>query len=332
MPVDAAQPARVRIAFIIVHYRTPGLLRDCIASLLPEIDREHDQVIVVDNASPDGSGPTLRDIQGITLIESPVNLGFAGANNVGIEHVDADYYCLLNPDTIIRPGAIAKLFDFLQHHPEAAMVGPRLEDPDGTPQYSAFGDPTPVSELIRGSNLGIVTRLLRRWQVYGAMPQQPTRVDWVAGACLLMRRAVIDSVGLLDSGYFMYFEEVDFCRRARHAGHTCWYLPEARVVHLVGQASGITNTKQRKRLPAYWFEARHRYYRKHFGYFGTAFADLLWLSGAFVDRIRKLLTGVSHSSLAHKEISDFIRFEARFLASGRTPEHIAPPITPVGAA
>ena len=122
----------------------------------------------------------------------------------------ADYVLLLNPDTLVRPGAFVTLRDFLKEHPEAACVGPRLEYPDGTPQLSAFGDHTPVSELMRGANIGLLARLLKRWEVYGAIQDVPHRADWLAGACVLMRASVLDEIGLLDDGFFMYYEEADF--------------------------------------------------------------------------------------------------------------------------
>lgn len=311
------------LAVIIVHYRTPALLADCLASLRPELDPAHERIIVVDNASNDGSLETLRQMPGIELIASEANLGFAGANNLGVRAVKAKHYLLLNPDTVVRPGAIALLRRFLESHPEAAMVGPRLEYPDGTPQLSAFGDPTPIGELIRGANIGVLTRLLKRWEVYGEIADRPMAVDWVAGACLLIRAEVFAAVGLLDDGYFMYYEEVDFCRRARRAGYPCWYLPTAHVVHLVGQASGVTSDWERRRLPRYWFESRHRYFRTHFGYFGALAADLLWLTGHGLMRLRRRLTGVSRSACARCETSDFIRHEMRHLTAGLpAPAHV----------
>jgi N-acetylglucosaminyl-diphospho-decaprenol L-rhamnosyltransferase len=300
---------RLRLNIAIVHYRTPGLLLDCINSLREQIDSTRDRIIVVDNASPDGSAAQLRDIPGITLIESPKNLGFAGANNLAIAAADADFYLLLNPDTLVRPGAIATLLDFMARHPDAGLCGSRLEDPDGTPQVSAFGAQTPLSELIRGANVGFITRLFRRAQVYGPFVDREMPCDWLAGACLLVRRQVIQDIGLLDARYFMYFEEADFCRRAQKAGHPCWFVPSARVVHLVGQASGVT--WQNKPLPAYWFESRHRYYRTHFGRFGVVAADTFYLIGRTIGRVRQLFTGKNHSKPAKNEVRDLLRHEAK---------------------
>lgn len=314
---------KYRLAIIIVHYRTPALLLDCIKSLRHEIDPQRDVIIVVDNASPDGSATQLRQISGIRLIESPNNLGFAGANNIGIQAVDAERYLLLNPDTVVRSGAIQILHDFLDRNPQAAMAGPRLESLDGHPQLSTFGYHTPLGELLIGANVGVLTRLFKSAIVYGQIPQETCRVEWLAGACLMIRSEVIRRVGLLDARFFMYYEEVDFCRRARKLGFDCWYVPQARVAHLEGQASGIASGQTRKRLPRYWFESRHRYYRKHFGYLGVMAADILWMIGHTLDIARKTLSGISHSNVAVSETRDFLRYECEFLSRGMpVPSHL----------
>ncbi len=319
--------AALRLAVIIVHYRTPEMLRECLATLLPQIDPARDRVVIVDNASGAEHVAALQSAlvdPAIELIRSDKNLGFAGANNVGIRAVlaggGADFFLLLNPDTLLREGAIATLLESLAAHPEAALVGPRLEYPDGTPQLSAFGDPTPLSELVRGANIGPITRLLKRYEVYGAVQEMAHRCDWLSGACVMLRRSVIDRVGLLDDGFFMYYEEVDYFRRARKAGFSAWYEPAAHVVHLVGQASGVAWQKAApKRLPSYWFESRHLYFRKHFGYFGMVAADGFWLLGHVLTRLRGLFTGVSKSVLAQFETRDMVRHSIRVLF--RPPGH-----------
>jgi GT2 family glycosyltransferase len=310
----APPPAtRRRYAVIIVHYKTPQMLADCLMTLLPELG-QHDEVVVVDNASGEEilrSLAPLTRVERLTLLQAPRNLGFAGGNNLGIQYVQqtggTDFYLLLNADTLVRPGALATLRTFLERHPEAACVGPRLEYPDATPQLSAFGDPTPMSELIRGANIGLLARLLKRWQVYSAIQDHPHPADWVAGACVMLREEVVNRAGLLDDGYFMYFEEVDYFRRARKLGLQTWYEPAARVVHLVGGSSGVTGDWSAKRLPPYWFESRHRYFRKHFGYLGMVAADLAWLTGHLLMRVRRLFTGVSHSAVAKSETRDLLR-------------------------
>ncbi|MGN6367654.1 MAG: glycosyltransferase family 2 protein [Phycisphaerae bacterium] len=304
---------------VIVHYKTPGLLADCVGSVLPEIDAARDEVVIVDAASGEEHVSMIRhlgELPGVTLIESEKNLGFAGGNNIALRHVletgGAEYFMLLNPDTLVRPGAFALLREFLEKHPDAGMVGPRLEHLDGTPQLSAFGRETPVSEFIRGANIGPITRLLKRWEVYGELRHEPHPADWLSGACILTRGEVLQRAGLLDDGYFMYFEEEDWFLVARRHGYHAWHLPAARVVHLVGRSSGIVNQeKAARRLPAYWFESRHRYFRKHFGYFGMVAADAAWLSGHTLNCLRRLVTGVSHSAVARFETRDLLRHSVR---------------------
>ena len=320
------QSAKRRLAVVIVHYKTPGLLIDCIDTVLPEIDPARDEVVIVDAASGEEHVSRIRPLRekpGITLIEAEKNHGFAGGNNIGLWHIlsggGAEYVMLLNPDALVRPGAFATLREFLEQHRDAAFVGPRLEHLDGTPQLSAFGDQTPISEFIRGANIGPITRALKCWEVYGELRNEPHRADWLAGACVLMRGEVLQRVGLLDDRYFMYYEEADYFRQARLLGFDAWYFPAARVVHLVGRSSGIVNEeKGATRLPAYWFESRHRYFRKHFGYCGMIAADVAWLFGHTINCIRRLATGVSHSAVAQSETRDLLRHSLRQMARVRT--------------
>jgi len=304
------------------------MLRNAVASLLPELDRQRDEIVIVDNASGKADLERIRPLAGVgvgwgggvmRVIESRDNLGFAGGNNLAIQQVmcdgGAEYILLLNPDTLVRRGAVVTLLAFLESHPNAAAVGPRLEDLDGTPQQSAFGFITPISEFIRGASIGPVSRMLQRYQVYGSVSEHAHRTDWLAGACVLMRTSLIERVGLLDERFFMYFEEVDFFRRAALIGDQrfeAWYEPAAHVVHLVGQSSGVVrDSGHRNRLPAYWFESRHHYFRKHFGYLGMVAADGCWFAGHLLNLARKLFTGVSHAHLAHRESRDLLRHSVR---------------------
>src|SRR5262249_24939007 len=152
-----------------------------------------------------------------------------------------DYVLLLNPDTVVRPGAIRPLIDFMERHPEVGITGCRLEYPDGEPQRSAFRFPTIWSEFEGGIRVGVLSKLLNREVVAPRVSDEPHPTDWMAGASMLVRRAVFDDIGLMDEGYFLYFEETDFCLRARRAGWPGWYVPASHVVHLVGQASGVTD-------------------------------------------------------------------------------------------
>jgi len=283
----------MRIALIIVNYRTAELCAGCLDSLASEITGNGSwHVEILDGASGDRSVDQLRehiDRRGYgswcALTALDRNGGFAFANNCSIRRtltaVDAsEFYLLLNPDTVVRPGAIQALVKFLTTHPRVGIVGSCLEDPDGTPQTSAFNFPCVLGEFGNSARIGPLTWLLRPWQTAPPPRGEAHRCDWVAGACMLVRREVFEQIGLLDEGYFMYYEEVDFCLRAARAGWECWYLPDARVVHLVGQSSGVTDLRvPLRRLPAYWFESRRRYFEKNHGGGYRVTADMAWTLG-----------------------------------------------------
>jgi GT2 family glycosyltransferase len=218
------------------------------------------------------------------------------------------YVLLLNPDTIVRPGALRELFAFMEDRPDVGIAGSRLEGPDGTPQRSAFRFPSILGELEGGVRLGLLSRLLSRWVVAPEVPEVPGATDWVSGACMIVRGAVFEEIGLMDEGYFMYYEEVDFCRRARRASWPCWYVPMARVVHLGGRSSGVDDRRAaRGRRPSYWFHARRRYFLNHHGRFSMALADLAWSLGYATYRLRRPVQRKPDTD-PERLLWDFIRF------------------------
>lgn len=277
------------LLIVVVNYRTPQLTIDCLHSLESELrSLPQARVVVTDNASGDRSVELIsqaiatQNWSWATFMPLPENKGFAYGNNAAIAPAlnsdqPPDYVLLLNPDTIVRPGGITELLSFLQQHPKVGIAGSRLENPDGSPQRSAFRFHTILSEINSGLRLGLVSRLLSPWIVAPPVPTTACQTDWVAGASMLIRREVFEQVGLMDESYFLYYEEVDFCLQANRAGWSCWYVPASRVVHLVGQSSGIDSAKTKKnRLPQYWFESRQRYFLKNHGWFYTATVDLVW--------------------------------------------------------
>jgi N-acetylglucosaminyl-diphospho-decaprenol L-rhamnosyltransferase len=312
------------LLIVIVNYRTAGLTIDCLRSLQAEVDAlPETRVVVVDNASGDDSVERLvtaigqHGWEGWARVQPLAhNGGFASGNNAAIGPAlhgfdPPRYVLLLNPDTIVRPGALGTLVEFMESCPEVGIAGPRLEEADGAPQRSAFRFHSIWSELEGGLRLGLATRLLARWVAAPPVPESPGPADWVSGACFLVRREVFQAIGLLDEGYFMYYEEVDFCRRARRAGWSCWYVPPARVVHLVGQSSGIGG---RKRLPTYWFRSRRRYFLVHHGPVSTLLADLAWTLGFATFRARQVVQRKPDDD-PPRLLRDFIRYN--FLRAGR---------------
>jgi N-acetylglucosaminyl-diphospho-decaprenol L-rhamnosyltransferase len=290
------------LRIIIVNFRTPGLVIDCLRSLGTEIPAGSPwRVVVVENASGDGSADKIgQAIQTegwgawAQLVAVEKNLGFAGGNNAGLPPALPgplpDYVLLLNPDTVVRPGAVQALVDFMEQHPTAGIAGSRLEYPDCEPQRSAFRFPTVWSEFESGIRLGFISRLLHRRVVAPPVEDRPHPTEWMAGASMIVRREVFDAIGLMDADYFLYFEETDFCLRAHRAGWPGWYVPASHVVHLVGQSTGVTDAKKpARRVPRYWFESRRRYFQKNHGWLYLRLADVAWTVGFAVWRLRRRL-------------------------------------------
>ncbi len=281
----------MRTLVVIVNFRTAELVIDCLASLEAEVAAlPGTRVAVVDNAS--GGNDVERLEQAISdrgwscwasVDARSYNGGFAYGNNAAmlpaIAGPDAvDYVWMLNPDTYIRSGALIELVDFLELHPEVGLAGGRLEEPDGQRQDSCFRFHGAWTEIEHGLRLGIVSRLLRSRRVAPPQPVTAACVDWVMGASLLVRREVLEAIGGMDEEYFLYYEETDFCLRAARAGWSTWFVPESRVVHLVGKSSGVTDVSApAKRRPRYWFESRRRYFEKNHGLLFAGWVDLLWI-------------------------------------------------------
>jgi GT2 family glycosyltransferase len=217
------------ISIIIVSFNAGADLARCLESLRATPPRAAHEIVVVDNHSTDGSADAVRRWPGVRLIENETNVGFARANNIGIRASGGANILLLNSDTIVPPGAIDRLLGFLLEHPDAAVVGPRLVDANGRAELSFGSTIGPFNELrqqLRTRRQALVDRATRR-------PHAP---GWVSGACLLVRRADADAVGLLDERYFMYAEDVDFCAAIRARGRRVLFTPDVEVVHLRGRS------------------------------------------------------------------------------------------------
>jgi GT2 family glycosyltransferase len=310
----------LRIHVVVVNYRAANLVVDCLQSLAGERHGRHElHVVVIDNPGGDDSLAVLQkavEQRGFAawceVVAMPRNGGFAYGVNAGVlpalrSAKPPDAFLLLNPDTWVRPGAIAALADFLDSHPEVGMVGSRLEDPDGTVQHSRFRFPGIANEFDNGLTLGFVSRLLRRHATCPPLADTPHEIDWLSGACMLVRRSVFEAVGPFDEGYFLYFEELDFARRAHGLGIRSWYVPQSRVVHLVGQSTGVTVRDRRPpRTPGYWFASRRRYYGKHHSRLYRLAADLAFSSGRAICHLLRLLRGRPDQGPPHL-LRDFVR-------------------------
>ena len=286
----------LRTAVTIVNFKTPTLTADCIKSLQSTGVLRLAETYVIDNNSMDDSmreiGAHIKNLKyeaAISLYENSVNAGFSAGNNIGIKRSSSEYVLLLNSDTLVRAGAIELLVKTLENNPTMGMASPRLEWLDKTPQESCFRFHRPINELIRTAATGPITKLFKSYEVPLSVSNEISYPEWTSFACVLIRRKVFEDVGLLDEDFFMYFEDVDFCKRAREAGWNIIHNPEAHVVHLRGGSSPVkSQTAKKKRLPRYFYESRTRYYFKHFGRFGLFAANIFWHLGWLVAMARKL--------------------------------------------
>ena len=246
------------LSIVIVTYNSRQEIAGCLQSLVeapPSFD--HD-ILIVDNGSADGTAGYVRERwPGVRVVDAGGNIGFAAANNVGFGQSFGRLVLLLNPDTLVRPGSIDALVSALDGRPDAGAAGPRLIDRSGRSELSFGRMPSPLAELRQKV---LVNGHARRLPVLSALVERMTRtareVDWVSGACLLVRRADAEAAGLLDERYFMYLEDADFCAALRAHGRTVLFVPSAEVVHLRGQsrrsaASATEGAYRRSQLAFY---------------------------------------------------------------------------------
>jgi len=250
----------IDVSIIIVSFNAREDLERCLASLRAAPPAVSHEIIVVDNASTDGSAEAARRYSDVRLIEAGSNLGFARATNIGIRASTGTNLLLLNSDTIVPPHAVDRLVDELQRHPDVAIVGPRLVGADGRAELSFGRMIGPFNELRQKL---LVRGQARRVPLMSSLVERMTRrtysPDWVSGACLLVRRSDAESVSLIDERYFMYTEDVDFCAAIRARGRRVLFVPAVEIVHLRGRsaatASAATQSAYRR--------SRLAFYEKH---------------------------------------------------------------------
>jgi len=250
----------MELSIIIVSYNAKRHLHDCLTSLQQHPPALSHEIVVVDNASADGSADVAAGFGGVQVIRSERNVGFAAGNNIGIKASRGEHLLLLNNDTIVPSGAIDALVARMRRQPDVGVIGPRLVDGDGRAELSFGPTLTPLNEwrqgrLVRGlaDNDPDIVREVE------AMTRQEQRPDWVTGACLLVRRTDAEAVGLLDERFFMYTEDVDFCASIRARGRQVLFMPSAEIVHLRGRSAATAFAATRKA-----YERSHlAFYRKH---------------------------------------------------------------------
>lgn len=256
------------LSVVVVSWNTRALLSKCLTTLKSELDslgpNFQSEVFLIDNNSADGSAEmAAAEHPWVNLTANKENLGFARANNQAFRVAKGRLVLLLNPDTEVQPGAIAVLIDFIDSHPDAAIVAPQLLNSDGSVQRSCREFPTfmgMVYELIGLSKMFPDNQTFGRYKMLDFNHDTERQVDQPEGACLLVRRSVMDKVGLLDEGFFMLFEEVDWCYRIIEAGYQIWFTPRAQVIHHYGQS--IKQVKVRMILSSH--RGLYRFWHKHY--------------------------------------------------------------------
>lgn len=288
-----------RIGVSLINYRTGALTIDCVTSALAAAEGLPVEIVIVDNFSNDGSADQIADWIAtlpkdapVRLVRSPENTGFSGGHNIGINALpDADWVFLLNSDCTVAPDFFAELQKALAAaDPRVGFVAPQIEDQHGGIHISNFRFHHPISELIRGARTGAVTKIFKRWDVPLEVPANVEDIGWVSYAGVALRRRMIDQIGPMDEGYFLYFEDAEYCLRARRHGWRPAQALAARMIHFKGGSGPVKELERaKKRLPTYLYESRTRFFRQAYGPFGPLAANLLFLAGRFIANLRRLI-------------------------------------------
>lgn len=286
---------------IILNYKTAEMTLQSVEAARVAMDGIAGEILIVDNDSQDGSFETLctgvaergwDDGTHVRVVQSGHNGGYGAGNNFGIrtglsDGSAPDYIYVLNSDAFPKPDAIRVLLDHLHTHPETAFAGSYIHGADGVLHTTAFRFPSIASEFESAIRFGPVSRMLKKKRVPLEHLDHTRSVDWIAGASLMMRKSVLDDIGLFDETFFLYFEETDLCRRAKRAGWQIDFVRESDVMHIGSVSTGMGKWK---RVPDYWFDSRWHYLTKNHGLFYAALASFLHLAGGVLHRIRCLVT------------------------------------------
>ncbi len=251
------------LSITICSWNTLEDLRACLASLRAAKDEANFEVVIVDNASRDGSADMAEaEFPEFRTLRQTVNLGFTGGHNLAIKERRGHHVALLNSDTVVHPGAIRAVTGYMNAHPEVGIVGPKLLNPDGSLQLSCRTFPNPVAAAFRNTFLGRLfpkNRYTREYLMEDWDHQSPREVDWLSGAAMFIRKEVIDKVGVLDDQLFMFCEDVDLCKRTWQGGFKVVYVPDGVITHAIGHSTSQVANKMIVRFHRSMF----RYYCKH---------------------------------------------------------------------
>ncbi|MDO6413269.1 glycosyltransferase family 2 protein [Sphingomonas sp. BIUV-7] len=310
------------IAIVMVNYRTPELALAALASVAGERAAEPGlRAILVDGGSGDGSSETLAAAlhgsslaEWVQLLALPLNGGFGWANNQAIQrllqgHDPPDYIHLLNPDTRIETGAVSRLADVLDRNARCGAVGSLLLEPDGSPSGSAFAFPSVRRELIRGGRMAILERLFAKGRLV-SFGEAADEVEWATGASVMMRAAALRGSGLFDTGFFLYFEEVELMWRMRRAGWSIRHEPASRIVHVGGAATGVNGSRPtalRPKLPAYWYASRRRFLALTGSRGRAVAASAAWLAGHGLLMARRMIGSAKQHAIVERDARSLLK-------------------------
>lgn len=322
-----------RLLTVILNWRTPDMTLRSVEAALEALQGIAGALVVVDNDSGDGSFEKLsaavvakgwdRGPQQVRVLQSGRNGGFGAGNNFGIraglpDGSKPDYVYILNSDAFPASGAISALLTHLETHPRTGFVGSHIHGPEGEAHRTAFRFPSILGEFEQNIRFGPVSRVLKRWIVAQPVPTSTSRVDWLAGASLMMRQDVLNQIGLFDETFFLYYEETDLCRRAALAGWPTDYVLESRVAHIGSVSTGM---KTWARIPHFWLDSRLHYYVKNHGWLYAFAATLAALLGGVLWRARLIFQRKDRGD-PPRYLRDLVAHDARAmmrsLLSGKT--------------
>lgn len=282
---------------VILNWRTPDMTLDAAKAALVAMEGIAGAVTIVDNDSGDGSFERMtaevarRGWGRVRVLQSGRNGGFGAGNNFGIRAglpggAAPDYCYVLNSDAFPAPGAIRALLDRMEADPGIGIAGSYIHGPEGDVHPTAFRFPSVLSEFEGSVRFGPVSRLLARHVVPMPVPERTVTVDWLAGASMLLRRAMLDRIGGFDETFFLYYEETELCRRAARAGWRTVYVRESEVAHIGSVSTGM---KTWARIPGFWLDSRLYYFTRVHGVGSALAATVLRLVGGAIWRLRCLL-------------------------------------------
>ncbi|MCA2011859.1 glycosyltransferase family 2 protein [Cereibacter sphaeroides] len=280
---------------VILNWRTAEMTLRAAQSAITAMEGIQGAITIVDNDSQDGSFEAMAEAAAdwprVRVIQSGHNGGFGAGNNVGIraglpDGTKPDYVFILNSDAFPEPDAIKALVNHLNRHPEVGFAGSAIRGEDDIPHVTAFRFPSIASEFEGSAKTGPVSKLLKHAIVAPPLPSRTARVDWLAGAAVLMRQEMLDRIGLFDETFFLYFEETDLFLRGARAGYAADYVTESRVVHIGSVSTGM---KAWRRVPEYWFRSRRHYFEKNHGRLYALAATGAHLAGLGLYGLRVIL-------------------------------------------